>query len=253
MKIEQLLSSGMLVRQDIRQAVRFVMFETGVEGWDYATHGGTLLIINCGGRPYGVTCHHVRQDFEWSTLAITDARFGRQIAGLKGVLFASQPTGVAIDSDLLDLVIIEFADDVGPSFFGDNAYIFDSGTVSSSASGNKLAISGALKDQSEITENTIAPVFAYLEFEDRGIFGADPVLRQAIAQFSNPEFSRVTGLSGAPVFNLTRGKLSGIVVRGSMDGAFAKITYVDISHLAEMLKVIVRGKSSTAYRIVVPR
>ena len=42
MKVEQRLSSGLMVRQDVRQAVRFVMFETGVEGWDYATHGGAL-------------------------------------------------------------------------------------------------------------------------------------------------------------------------------------------------------------------
>jgi hypothetical protein len=120
-KTEQTLQSGLTIRQDFRQAVRFIMFETGVEGWDYATHGGTMLVVNFERRPFGVTCQHVRGDFHWRELVVTDQRFGSQIAGLKGIYHGSAPVGDAVGSDVLDLIVVEFADDVGSGFFGDNA------------------------------------------------------------------------------------------------------------------------------------
>jgi hypothetical protein len=252
-KVEQQLSSGLMVRQDVRQAVRFVMFETGVEGWDYATHGGTMLILYFAGRPFGVSCQHVRRDFHWRELVVTDQRFGRHVAGLKGVYFPSQPVGDAVGSDVMDLVVVEFSDDVGPSFFGDNAYLVDAGTVGSSRTGDMLLVSGALKDQSTILDETIAPVFALLEFEDRGAMAADPVLRVARARFANPEFSRLTGLSGSPVFDITTSRLTGLVVRGGMSDADASIRYVDFVHVAALLSAIVEGAAATYYKHVVAK
>ncbi len=80
--------------------------------------------------------------------------------------------------------------------------------------------------QSTILDGTIAPVLALLELFDQGVTVIDPVVRLARAQLSNPQFSRLTGLSGGPVFNLTAGRLAGIVVRGGMQGAFATMRYL---------------------------
>jgi len=38
----QELSTGVIVHQDFRNGVRFVMFSTGFDDREYATHGGTL-------------------------------------------------------------------------------------------------------------------------------------------------------------------------------------------------------------------
>jgi hypothetical protein len=252
-KVEQHLSSGLVIRQDERQAVRFIMFETGIEGWDYATHGGTMLIVNFAKRPFGVTCQHVRKDFDWRQLVVTDERFGRQVAGMKRVYLPTQPVGDAVGSDVMDLLVVEFSEDVGAAFFGDAAYKIDPGTIGSSRSGDRLAVSGALKDQSAITDDKIAPVFALLEFEDRGAAPEDPVVRMAWAQFTKPQFSRLTGLSGAPVFNFTTGRLAGVVVRGGMQDEFATLRYIDVAHLNAFLTAIVKDVHSTFYRTVMPR
>ena len=53
-KIEQRLSTGITVRQDFKDSVRFVFFWTGFEGWEYATHGGTAFVVNFRGRPFAL-------------------------------------------------------------------------------------------------------------------------------------------------------------------------------------------------------
>jgi hypothetical protein len=116
MKTSQVLASGITIRQDIRDAVRAVLFETGFEGWEYATHGGTLFVVNYQGKVYGVTCAHVLKDFNWNQLVVTDRKTGTGIAGLKTVCYPSSPRDAAVDADILDVAVIEFADDIGPDF-----------------------------------------------------------------------------------------------------------------------------------------
>jgi hypothetical protein len=228
------------------------MFETDFEEWQYATHGGTMFIVNYAGRLFGVTCAHVRRDFPWRQLAITDVKFGRGIAGLKGVYCPSQPFGDAEGSDVLDLAVIEFADDVGPDFFRDGAYILDKGTIGSSKSGDKLLVNGALKAESKILDEIIAPVFGLLEFEDGGPGPHDLVTRLATGRFTNPEFEGLTGLSGSPVFNVTNSCLAGVMVRGSLKDGTATMRYIDVAHLEALLAAIVEGNLTTAYKVSVP-
>ncbi|MGA7452190.1 MAG: hypothetical protein WBW73_13195, partial [Rhodoplanes sp.] len=59
----QVLSSGLMIRQDFAEAVRPVFFQTESEEFLYATHGGTLFLVVFRGRVYGVTCAHVFGDF----------------------------------------------------------------------------------------------------------------------------------------------------------------------------------------------
>jgi hypothetical protein len=254
--VEQTLSSGLTIRQDFRDSVRFVVFETGVDEWKYATHGGTAFVVRFNGRYYGITCSHVRKDFDWSQLAITDRKFGRGLARMSCVYFPSLPEGHAVDSEVVDIAIIEFADVVGAEFFGDTAYIFDKATVGTSRVNDVLLVNGVLKDESNITGergDKVIPRFALLEFSDRGSTSDDVTIREAVARYSKPEFMRLTGISGSPVFNKSSNKLCGVVVRGTLRGDDAIIRYVDIADVAPMLESVANGTLRANYTKVIAR
>ena len=220
-RVTQSLASGLTIRQDFREATRFVMFDTGLAEWQYATHGGTLFVVVFRGTPYALTCGHVRKDFEWKQLVVTNTRHGRAIAGLSAVFHASSPKGAAVDTDILDAVAIRFSDDVTPAYFGDTAYLLDEGTVGTSRSGDTLHVSGALKELSEIGETTISPQFCLLEMQDDTGFSHDPALRSGMGQFTEPQFTSMTGLSGAPAFDVTTSRLAGMVARATLHGSLS--------------------------------
>jgi hypothetical protein len=242
MRRQQILTSGIAIRQDFREATRFVMFQTGIA--DYATHGGTAFVVNYRGKPYALTCLHVPQDFEWSQLVITDVRFGTHFAPLKSIQHASDAQEAAVDADILDVAVIEFREPITSDFFKGSAYIIDQNTVGTSAVGNRLYVAGFLKDLSSIDEK-INAVSCLLEFQDDGSADHDATLRRAIAELDKPEFERVTGLSGAPVFDATTNKLCGMVTRAGRDRNRWKLHYVDIMHLLDATHT---QKATTSYR-----
>lgn len=163
MRVTQKLKSGTIIRQDFRNAVCFVFFKTGNDDWPYATHGGTLFIVVHGCQVFGLTCRHVLQDFDWRQLVVTDQRAGSQGAGRRSIAYPSQPKGAAVDTDLLDVAVIQFSKDVGTAFFKDHPYIFEENTVSTSTAGDTLHVAGTLKSESVITETIIVPYFCLLE------------------------------------------------------------------------------------------
>lgn len=245
----QRLSTGLLIRQDFRSSVRFVLYETGDPDFAYATHGGTLFVVNVQGRVFGVTCGHVRNDFAWRDLVVTDAKFGRQVAGLKAVYSPAAPEGEAVDSQVMDLIAVEFTPDVTPAFFGDTAYVFDAGTISSSVTGDQLVVNGAFKAESVILDAEIAPTFGLVEFQDAGLFRTDLTLRRAIGRYHDPSFAGLTGLSGSPVFNRTQGRLAGVMARGGLNGDEATMYYIDVVHLETLLMAIVSGADRVSYTV----
>lgn len=253
MRVTHTLASGIIIRQDFRTAARFVFFDTGDEQWQYATHGGTMFVVLYKGGPYGLTCRHVLKDFDWHQLLVTDQRQGKQIAGLRSVAYPSQPTDAAIDTDLLDVAVIQFSDDVGAAFFKDAAYILDEKTMATSKLSDTLHVAGALKTKSEITEDTIAPIYCLLEIADDTPSSNDPTLRRAIGKFDKPEFTDVLGLSGSPVFNVTQCALCGMVVRGAMNADVCTLWYVDMFDIAQLLAAIYEDRAETYYRKQVTR
>ena len=181
---------------------------------------------------------HVLKDFGWHQLAVTDQRQGRQVAGLRSVAYPSLTMRLAIDTDLLDVAVIQFSDDVDAAFFKDAAYVLDEKTMATSNARDTLHVAGALKAESEITEDTIAPIFCLLEVVDDTPSSNDPTLRRAIGKFEKPDFADVLGLSGSPVFNVTRRALCGMVVRGAMITDVCTLWYVDIFDIAQLLSAI---------------
>ena len=144
-----------MVRQDFSAAVRAVFFQTELDEFQYATDGGTLFIVSFQGRYYGLTCKHVLRNFKPGKLFITQDKYGKKgskPAPVAGITYPSAPTGAATETDVVDICVVTFADDIAPDFFGDSAYIIDSKTVGTSKSGHELHIAGILKDKSWIIE-----------------------------------------------------------------------------------------------------
>jgi hypothetical protein len=250
----QILSSGLTIRQDFSEAVRAVFFQTEYEEFLYATDGGTLFVVRFRGCSYGLTCGHVFQTFDHSDLFITQEKTGQKgskPAPIKGICYPSSPKDGAAETDITDICVIEFADDIASNFFKGGEYIIDEKTVSTSRTGHSLRVAGALKDKSSIAHPDITIGYCSLEFKDAGASSFDPTLRQAKAEFVNPEFDSITGISGSPVFDETANALCGMVVRGGMTGGKCTIYYIDIFDIIRLLEAISERAENTYYTKIV--
>jgi hypothetical protein len=256
MKRTQVLSSGLIIQQDFSDAVRAVFYQTEYEEFLYATHGGTLFVVSFRGRFYGLTCKHVFGDFEVSKLFITQekhARKGNMPAPIAGLCSPSAPIGEAAGTDVGDICAVEFADDIAPDFFKGGAYIIEEKTVGTSNVGHELHVAGVLKDKSQIIPPDITMGYCCLMLHDAGASTSDPFLRQATAQFSNPAFENIVGLSGSPVFDQTANVLCGMAIRGGMTGTHCIIHYVDIFDITRFLEGVSTRAASASYTKIVPR
>jgi hypothetical protein len=154
--------------------------------------------------------------FSPSRIFITQDKHGTKgsmPAPVKGLCYPSAPRDAAIGGDIVDICAIEFDDDITPDFFRDSPYIIDDQTIGTSATGHELHVAGVLKDKIQIMPPDITMGFCGLEFRDIGFSTFDPVMRQAAAQFMNPGFDSLTGISGSPVFDQTANVLCGMVAR----------------------------------------
>ncbi len=249
-RVTQTLASGIIVRQDFRTATRFAFFVTGSEEWPFATHGGTVFVVLYRGKPYGLTCRHVFGTFNWSQLVVTAEQHGGGVVGLSQIAYASEPRNGAIDTDVLDVAVVLFADDVDAAVFKDTAYLIDEKTVTTSQSGDTLRVHGALKTHSAISETEIAPKFCLLELVDDTSFSHDPTLRRGFGVFDQPVFADVVGLSGSPVFNATRSALCGLVVRGAMRENICTLWYIDMFDVCKLLEAVHAGHAASDYQKV---
>jgi hypothetical protein len=250
MSVEQTLSSGLIVRQDIGDAVRPVFFQTDYEEFLYATHGGTLFVVKYCGRAYALTCNHVFKDFPTGRLFVVDkkhAESGSLPARIEGIRFASNPRGAAIDTDIGDICLIEFSSENPTEFFGDSPYIIDEKTVATAAIDHDLLVYGVLKEKTRVTSPELEIGYCKLEFKDAGPHPNDPTLRRAYAVFDRPEFESVTGISGSPVFDSTANALCGMAVRGGMNGHRCDILYVDIFDIVKLIEAVSDRAECTYY------
>jgi hypothetical protein len=174
-------------------------------------------------------------------------------APIRGLVYPSDPKGEAIDTDILDIALIEFASEVGATFFPDPPYTLDSNTCGSASDGDVLYVHGTLKEKSDLSEMPISPQFCFLEFTDQGAASADPVLRHALAGFANPEFAEIIGLSGSPVFDVTSNRLVGMAARGALTGKRCTLWYIDMFDILTFVTAVAEGREATDYTKVVTR
>jgi hypothetical protein len=247
---EQRLSTGLIVRQDYAESVRAAFYQTEFEEFLYATGGGTIFITHYRGRQYGLTAKHIFRSFSPNQLFITEEKQGKKggmPAPISQIAYPTSPRDAAADSDIEDVCVIEFSQEMPAGFFKDTPYIIDGATVATSKPGDRLEISGVLKEKSKIDPPDIYMAYCRLEFADDGPHKTDPTLRRAIAEFANPDFSTLAGISGSPVFNTSASALSGMVIRGGMVGRRAIIHYIDAYDILRILDAINRGVANTHY------
>jgi hypothetical protein len=247
---EQRLSSGLVVRQDYGESIRAAFYQTEFEEFLYATDGGTIFIVEYRGKSFGLTCKHIFRSFSPNQLFITEEKQGKKggmPAPISQIAYPSSPRDAAEGSDIVDVCVIEFSDDMPKDFFKDAPYIIDEKTVATSSRGHRLEVSGVLKEKSNIDPPDIHMAYCRLEFADDGAHKSDPTLRRAIAEFAKPDFSTLTGISGAPVFNLSVNALCGMVVRGGMAGRKAIVHYIDAYDILRMLEAIRNNAPAAKY------
>ena len=158
----------------------------------------------------------------------------------------------AIDSDVLDLAIIEFDPELGTQFFKDAAYVMDHRTAGTATVGHDLVVNGLFKDSTTIDGGKISPTFGLIEFTERGPSGFDMALRKAEGAYVDPQWVSLTGFSGAPVFDVTAKRLCGMVVRATMPARDRAIVhYIDIVDVVEALKAVADGTLQAKYKKII--
>jgi hypothetical protein len=93
------------IRQDFATSVRPILFDTGIDEFQYATHGGSAFVVAYKGRPYALTCRHVFKDFDEGQLTIFGAAFpvkGDKPARIKTFCCPTSPRASAVDTDVTD-------------------------------------------------------------------------------------------------------------------------------------------------------
>ena len=200
-------SNSEMMDHPIGRCIRAVFFQTDLEEYPHATHGGTLFIVRFFGHLYGITCKHVFKDFSPDRLHVSPEltpKKGLMSAKVQNLGYASKLGGVAVGSDLDDICIIEFAFDLAPNFFKGDEYLITERSVATAKTGHKLFAYGFLKEKSRFIpeDGVFAP--CRLPVRDRGESGYT-ILRHASAGYtpSAGGFRSITGMSGAPVFDIT--------------------------------------------------
>ncbi|MCG8041307.1 MAG: hypothetical protein JAZ15_11835 [Candidatus Thiodiazotropha endolucinida] len=127
--------------------------------------------------------------------------------------------------------------------------MIDDNTIATSNVDDRLLIEGSLKAMSSIGEKIITPQFCSLQLNDVDADTSDPILRKAFGVFPfETEFDEITGISGSPVFNLTKNALCGMAIRGGMnDSKHCTVWYIDMFDIMKVLQDVHEGRSETFY------
>ena len=227
------------------KSVRFVCFETHLKISALPQTAEPLSLFDTKER-HCDTCRHVLNGFIIDNLVITDTRFGQKVAGVRGMYYPRNLNGDVEDSDLDDICVIAFHKHDG-DFFG-CAYDLDRLPAATSEPANRLIVTGFLKQKSSINPPHIFAGLCFLQFTDAGVAAFDYALRRGLATYSNPDFANISGMSGAPVYNLNNRAMCGMVARGGLqsDGA-CTIYFIDIFDIMQFLDAVSAGSDKVSY------
>ena len=241
----------MAVLQDIISCVRPVLYDTGLEDFQYATHGGTLFLVVYEGRVCALTCAHVYGDFDPEKILVPGDQIPEEGASAvtpQGRYVSVNPQGAVEGSDIMDISVLDFPEQATPTFFKNTPFPISEGSAGRSDAGHNLAVFGVLKEKTHIDPPDVVIGYTLLEFVDRGPMNADNCLRVAEGDFDNPAITDITGISGSPVFDQNTGKLCGMVARGKVQDQKSIIYFIDILDILAFLKSSVGGAGGVTYQ-----
>jgi hypothetical protein len=162
-------------------------------------------------------------------------RKGEWSAKIQHIGYAGRLGGGAVGTDLGDVCVLEFADDLAPDFFGGEELSVEFESVARTESGHDLIALGFLKEKSWLLPPGGHFDFHGLPLRDRGP-SSDPFLRRASARYEGTDLQTITGMSGGPVFNLTQNALCGMTLRGGLADGRCVVYYLDAYHILRMLE-----------------
>jgi hypothetical protein len=176
-------------------------------------------------RIYALTSRHVFQVLNPNVCSLRgrNGQAGRKPARIKDTWYPSSPTDGAVDTDIIDLCAIDFADDIGLAFCAWRRQRWHELTRT------RPDRCRCPEGKVHIVPPDITIGCCRLEFTDKGASTSDPFLCLAVAEYREPPFSSITGISGSPVFDRTANELCGMVVRGRMNANRCTIHYIDVS------------------------
>jgi hypothetical protein len=231
---------------DIRRAVRVVLFANESEEYPYSTYGGTLFVVRYKGKFYALTCRHVFKEYTSEELIVW-----REAQPKKGSLSALITGMVSFEGDdeLQDLTVIEFDDEVSSDYFGDDFFDLAAGDVELSEVGQSLRVHGYIKEKTNIGHDaqSITTLLVDLKMHDTGAPSQDHFIRRAQATWPSPPYKSVAGLSGAPITDEQTGLLCGMVVRGNMSNNTATIWFIDAFHIMKAIEAASRRDRRLSY------
>jgi hypothetical protein len=234
------------VPKEIAESVRFVCFETHLEDFRLATNGGTAFVVRYKGTPFAITCRHVLHGFNIDDLVITNARLGRKVAGVRGIYHPRPLNGDVEGSDLDDVCVIAFHEHDNEFF--DCIYDLDRLSAATSEPANRLIVTGFLKQKSSINPPYIFAGLCFLQFTDAGVAAFDRTFRRRLATYFKPNFDSISGMSGAPVYNVDSRAVCGMVARGGIQGdGVCTIYFIDIFDIMQFLDAIASGSNKVSY------
>ena len=234
--------------QDIRLATRPVLYATDYEHVPYS-FGGTLFVLAYLERCFGVTCRHVLGKDGIHNLIVYEA--ASPVKGMKSLpICGLRHTDDSALGELNDIAIIEFEPSVTVQTFQGEIYDLSLSPACRSAAAQRLRICGYLSEKGNIDYDgkAIRAGFGDITCTNLGPLSNDPVISQAVATYRDWDFMSFDGLSGAPVFNLNMGLLTGMVVRAGLkaDGT-ASIWYIEIYHILRIIESIYRDSTAVSY------
>lgn len=249
MRLEQRLPSGLIIEQDLAASVRQPLFATGNPEFPHWTNGGTAFFVQFERRIFGVTCRHILGNrdtaAEWHSLRIPNTKAGPYCLPVIQVFTASEGWGHVAESDVLDIAVVE----VARSELIDAPYYLSETTVCRSSHNDSLIAHGTVKERTDLAGEFANICYCHLGLVDVGRYRPDPSLRIAIAEYSPAlPYSDLAGLSGAPVQNLTKNALCGIVTRGRLvRGRRLVAYYMDVSHVLKLVRSASTGGGVVRY------
>jgi hypothetical protein len=236
--------------QDIRLAVRPILYDTGYNNVPYS-FSGTMFVVAYLERCFGVTCRHVLGKDGIHHLIVFEA--ADPVKGMTPLLIRGLHR---IDSpdlgELNDIAVIEFDPSVTVPRFRSEIYDLRLSSALRSDPAHRLRICGYLNEKGRIDYDgkVIQAGLCDITCTNLGPLSADPHINQAIATYRNLDFSSFDGISGSPVFNLNMGVLTGMVVRaGLKEDGTASIWYIEIYHIFKILEAVYRGSTNASYTI----
>jgi len=250
MRFQQRLASGLYIRQDIANAIRLPLFGSDFPEFPLWTHGGSVVLLSYLGKVYALTCKHIvcGDSKLWSALMVPTSKHGGSAFLVSGCRTAHAAWGHAAETDILDLAVLRFTDDVDATAFGGGTYVLDPNTICRSRPGDELMVHATLKEKTEIGAGEIATTYCHLGFTDRGQRLNDHSLRTGHAVLENlVEIRTLNGISGGAVFNLSQRALCGIAVRAGLAGNNATLNYLDIHHAVRLVQAVHSGNISVRY------